>query len=68
MNLSKIDRLVKYLKQPSTHKGLLVVASALGIAISPEHAEAIVIAGSLIYGLYQILRDEDKQIKDTTKY
>jgi len=59
----KIDKLWKLLKQPSTHKGLIAIAGSVGLVISPAHYVAIGSAMTLLYGLYQIIRDEDKQIK-----
>ena len=60
---TKIDKLWELLKQPSTHKGLIAVVGAFGIFISPEHWEAILTLGGLAYGIYQIFRNEDKQIR-----
>ncbi len=62
MDKAKIDKLVKFLKQPSTHKGLIAVITAAGIALKPEHMAAIGSAGTMLYGFYQVFRDEDKQI------
>ncbi|WP_198013967.1 hypothetical protein [Desulforegula conservatrix] len=42
-----IDRL----KEPSTWRGLVLIATALGAKISPDQTEAIVLAGIGIVGL-----------------
>lgn len=42
-----IDRL----KEPSTWRGIVLVATALGATLTPEQAEAIVVAGIGITGL-----------------
>ena len=61
--MNKIDKLWELLKQPSTHKGLIVLAGTLGVVITPEYAESIGVVAMLAYAVYQILRDEDTQIK-----
>lgn len=62
--MTKLDKLVKLFKQPSTHKGLIVLAGAIGITVTPEYKEAIGALTGILYGIYQIARDEDKQIED----
>ena len=61
MNID-IKALFKFLKQPSTHKGLIAVCAVFGMYLSPEHIEAISSVSILAYGGYQIFRNEDKQI------
>ena len=60
---NKFDKLWQLLKQPSTHKGLIAAIGSVGIALSPEHMVAIGSVSALAYGVYQIFRDEDKQIQ-----
>ena len=62
--MDKIDRLYKLLKQPSTLKGLIVLAGVIGVTVTPQYAEAIGALTAILYAVYQILRDEDKQIED----
>jgi Mn2+/Fe2+ NRAMP family transporter len=62
---TKIDKLWELLKQPSTHKGLIAIAGVVGVIVTPEYMEAIGAVSVLAYGMYQIFRDEDKQIKST---
>jgi len=59
-----LTKLWTLLKQPSTHKGLIAIAGVFGVVISPEYKEAIGSAAVLVYGLYQVFRDEDTQIKN----
>jgi len=60
---TKIDKLWQLFKQPSTHKGIIAIIGAIGIAINPANIAAIGAITTLAYGVYQIIRDEDKQIK-----
>lgn len=62
--MTKTDKIWQLLKQPSTHKGLIAILTAAGVALSPEHKAAIGAAGTILYGFYQVIRDEDKQIKE----
>jgi hypothetical protein len=45
------DYIVARLKEPSTWRGLIAFATAGGVAISPEQAEAIVASGLALMGL-----------------
>jgi hypothetical protein len=44
------DYLLARLKERSTWQGLILLATALGVGISPEHAEAIATTGATIVG------------------
>lgn len=46
------------LKQESTWRGIITVASAFGIVIKPDLAEAIIAAGLGIVGLINILKND----------
>ena len=59
---TKIGKLLNLLKQPSTHKGLIVLAGAVGYKLE---LSLLMAASAIAYSLYQIFRDEDKQIKDS---
>lgn len=48
------------LSENSTWRGLIGVAAALGVAISPEMAEGIIAAGVGLIGLINIIRKEVK--------
>ena len=45
------DYLLARLREPSTWRGLVLIATACGTALSPDQQEAIVTAGLLIAGL-----------------
>ena len=53
-------KLVRYLKQPSTIKGIVALLAAVGVSISPAQSQIIMTAVALFYGFYQTFRDEDK--------
>jgi hypothetical protein len=61
--MSKIDKVVKWLKQPSSVRAVIILAGIAGYTVTPE---VIAAAGALL-GLYELFRDEDKQIKTTSK-
>lgn len=46
----KIAYLVAQLKQPSSWRGLTLLLTSLGVALSPEQSEAIMSAGLAIAG------------------
>lgn len=50
--------IIKYLKQPSTYRGLAVVLGAFGFFISPESAEAIGTVVASIIGAIEVVRNE----------
>lgn len=45
------DYILARLQEPSTWRGLVLIASALGAALSPDQKEAIVTGGLLLAGL-----------------
>lgn len=51
----------RQLKQASTWRGLAVLAGALGIFGSPEHANAIIGAIGTVLGAVDVLKDDSKQ-------
>lgn len=52
--------LLKYLKQPSTWRGIIGIATTLGIGISPDLAVEIVAAGLGLTGVINVVRNEKK--------
>ena len=48
----------KYLKQPSTWRGLTVLLGALGVAVLPGQIEAIGLAVASILGAVETFRNE----------
>jgi len=55
-----MDTIFKYLKQPSTWKGIVGVVTGFGITLSPEQTAAIVAAGVALIGLIDVFVDEEK--------
>lgn len=53
-----METLLKYAKQPSTWRGLIAVLTGLGVAISPELAEALIVAGVSAIGVVEVVRNE----------
>ena len=53
-----MDTLIKYLGMPSTWKGMIGIATAFGVGISPEMAKEIAIAGVAIIGAINVMRNE----------
>lgn len=49
-----INGILEYFKHESTWKGLIAIATAAGVVLSPEQQGAIVAAGMSIYGLFQV--------------
>lgn len=47
--------LMERLKEPSTWRGLAVLATSAGVALSPEQVAAIVSVGLLVAGLIGVL-------------
>lgn len=50
--------ILRQLKQPSTWKGVFIVAGVIGYGIEPELQEQIIIAVTTIIGIIEIYRNE----------
>ena len=48
------------LEEPSTWRGFVLVATGLGVAMSPETIEHIVVAGTAMAGLIGIFTEDDR--------
>jgi hypothetical protein len=48
------------LMEPSTWRGLISLATVLGLRLNPDQAEAILTAGVSVYSAINILRKERK--------
>lgn len=46
--------LIDRMREPSTWRGLVLLATALGVSISPEMGEAIVSAGLSVAGIIAV--------------
>jgi hypothetical protein len=56
--------LLARLKEPSTWRGLVWVLTVCGVLLTPEQAEAIMLAGMAVAGLLGVfLADESKPVK-----
>ena len=52
---------MRFLKQPSTWRGITWALTLLGLALSPEQREAIALAGISIVALIETFNDEDSR-------
>jgi len=52
--------ILEYLSQQSTWKGLIGLATAAGLALSPEQSAAIMAAGVALIGAINVFRNESK--------
>jgi hypothetical protein len=55
-----MNYILERLKEPSTWRGLLALATALGVKLHPEMQEAILTAGLALIGLINMVRVERK--------
>lgn len=53
-----MDYLMERLKEKSTWRGLVALATAFGVTVSPELAEAIVALGLGLIGVINVTRKE----------
>ena len=51
-----LNTILSRLTENSTWRGAILVATALGLKLDPEHQEAIIAAGLSLVGLINILR------------
>ncbi len=55
------DTIIKYLKQPSTWKGLIGLLGAIGISLNPDQIAVIIPAIIGVVGVIEVFVDEDKK-------
>ena len=55
-----LDYLLNRAKEPSTYKGALALAAALGLKLDPEQATAIVAVVLAAIGVWEVFRRERK--------
>lgn len=55
-----MEYLLERLREPSTWRGLAVLATAAGVTLSPEQMEAIIPVGLLVSGLIGVFAPERK--------
>ena len=53
-----MNTILTYAKQPSTWRGLAIVAGALGYSVAPGLADAIAAAVGGVLGLIEVVRNE----------
>jgi hypothetical protein len=51
-----LDTILHHLGQNSTWRGIILLATSCGVALTPSHQEAIVAAGLALVGLINVLR------------
>jgi hypothetical protein len=54
------DYLINRLKEPSTWRGLIVLATTMGASIAPQLAEAIIIVGAGLFGGIDVVKKDAK--------
>lgn len=55
-----MDKILNYLKQPSTYKGILAILGVVGVTIKPDLWQEITATCVGIVGIIEVVRDEDK--------
>lgn len=55
-----MNYIIERLKEDSTWRGLVMLATALGVKLDPAQASAIISAGLAIVGLINVLRKQPK--------
>lgn len=53
-----MDFIMEKLREKSTWRGLVALAIALGVTVSPEQTEAIIAGGLALIGLVNVFRSE----------
>jgi hypothetical protein len=57
-----VNWLLDRLKEESTWRGIVLLATALGVKLEPDKSEAIIAAGLAIVGLINVIRKEKKTV------
>jgi hypothetical protein len=55
-----LDTIINYLNQQSTWKGIISIATAAGVTVSPDLSTQIIALGLSVIGVINVLRDEKK--------
>ena len=55
-----VEKILRYLGQNSTWKGIFMALTVLGVNISPELSTAIITAGLGLIALIDVIRDGEK--------
>lgn len=52
--MGKFTQLLEKLKEPSTIKGLVMIAALCGLAVTPEKQEQILVGAGAVYAIIQV--------------
>ena len=55
-----LETLINYLQQASTWRGIISIATAAGVVLSPELQVQIIATGLALMGLINVIRNEKK--------
>ena len=55
-----MGKIIDYLTQASTYRGIIGVAAGFGFVLAPELQEAIIAAALGVFGLIEVVRNEKK--------
>lgn len=55
-----MEKILEYLKQTSTWKGIIALLTACGVTIQPDLANAIIAVGLSVIGLIDVIRNSNK--------
>ena len=54
IDMGKFTQLLEKLKEPSTIKGLVMIAALCGLAVTPEKQEQILVGAGAVYAIIQV--------------
>lgn len=54
-----MDYIMEKLREKSTWRGLVALATAFGVTVSPEQTEAVISGGLALIGLINVFRSEE---------
>ncbi|NTV02417.1 MAG: hypothetical protein HGB04_06480 [Chlorobiaceae bacterium] len=55
-----MDWIIERAKEPSTIRGLIILAGAAGLNVAPNLSNAIIVTFGALAGLFEIIRKEAK--------
>lgn len=57
--MNKLSQLLKKLQEPSTIKGMIIIAGIFGVVFTPEMERDVVLGIAAIYSIIQIFVSKD---------
>lgn len=60
-----MDYLIERLKEPSTWRGIVLLATAFGVPIAPAEGEAVIAVGLAVSGLIGVLAKDRRDTPPT---